>query len=80
MCIRDRIKGIHSNTGTLCYLLVDLCYTFCEQGLAPVSYTHLANGVGKSTLLRTLSAFQPAVGGEIEIMGKKLTDLSLIHI
>ena len=33
-----------------------------------------ANGVGKSTLLRTLSAFQPAVGGEIEIMGKKLTD------
>ncbi len=33
-----------------------------------------ANGVGKSTLLRTLSAFQPPVGGEIEIMGKKLTD------
>ena len=30
-----------------------------------------ANGVGKSTLLRTLSAFQPPVGGEIEIMGKK---------
>ena len=24
--------------------------------------------------MRTLSAFQPAVGGEIEIMGKKLTD------
>ncbi|MDO4181740.1 MAG: ABC transporter ATP-binding protein, partial [Bacteroidales bacterium] len=31
-----------------------------------------ANGVGKSTLLRTLSAFQPPVGGEIEIMGKRL--------
>ena len=35
-----------------------------------------ANGVGKSTLLRTLSAFQPAVSGEIEIMGRKLTDYS----
>lgn len=35
-----------------------------------------ANGVGKSTLLRTLSAFQPAIGGEIEIMGRKLTDYS----
>lgn len=33
-----------------------------------------ANGVGKSTLLRTLSAFQPPIGGEIEIMGKKLTE------
>lgn len=33
-----------------------------------------ANGVGKSTLLRTLSAFQPPISGEIEIMGKKLVD------
>lgn len=33
-----------------------------------------ANGVGKSTLLRTLSAFQPPVSGEIEVMGKKLAD------
>lgn len=32
-----------------------------------------ANGVGKSTLLRTLSAFQPPIAGEIEIMGKSLT-------
>lgn len=31
-----------------------------------------ANGVGKSTLLRTLSAFQPKLGGEIEIAGKEL--------
>lgn len=29
-----------------------------------------ANGVGKSTLLRTLSAFQPALEGRIEILGK----------
>ena len=31
-----------------------------------------ANGVGKSTLLRTLSAFQPKLAGEIEIMGKEI--------
>lgn len=30
------------------------------------------NGVGKSTLLRTLAAFQPKLGGEIRIAGKKL--------
>lgn len=33
-----------------------------------------ANGVGKSTLLRTLSAFQPKLGGEICIQGKELGD------
>lgn len=31
-----------------------------------------ANGVGKSTLLRTLSAFQPKLGGEIFIMEREL--------
>ena len=31
-----------------------------------------ANGVGKSTLLRTLSAFQPKTAGEIIIEGRKL--------
>lgn len=31
------------------------------------------NGVGKSTLLRTLSAFQPPLGGEIDILGKPLS-------
>lgn len=31
-----------------------------------------ANGVGKSTLLRTLSAFQPKLGGAIYIKGKEL--------
>lgn len=33
-----------------------------------------ANGVGKSTLLRTLSAFQPKLGGEIHIQGKEIGD------
>lgn len=33
-----------------------------------------ANGVGKSTLLRTLSAFQPKVSGHIFIQGKDISD------
>ena len=32
-----------------------------------------ANGVGKSTLLRTLSAFQPKLDGEVLIEGKEIT-------
>lgn len=32
-----------------------------------------ANGVGKSTLLRTLSAFQPKIGGEVIIQGRDLS-------
>lgn len=42
-----------------------------------------ANGVGKSTLLRTLSAFQPRLGGHILIEGKELaeyTDKELARI
>lgn len=31
-----------------------------------------ANGVGKSTLLRTLSAFQPKLGGSISVLGREL--------
>ena len=34
------------------------------------------NGVGKSTLLRTLSAFQPPLSGEISLDGKQLSQLS----
>ena len=30
------------------------------------------NGVGKSTLLRTLCGFQPPLGGEIRLLGKNL--------
>ncbi len=35
-----------------------------------------ANGVGKSTLLRTLSAFLPSLGGEINILGKEINTYS----
>ncbi len=33
-----------------------------------------ANGVGKSTLLRTLSAFQPKICGDINILGKNIDE------
>lgn len=35
-----------------------------------------ANGVGKSTLLRTLSAFQPKLGGNIYVNNKELSQYS----
>ena len=35
-----------------------------------------ANGVGKSTLLRTLSAFQPKLGGEIAVLGRDMDSYS----
>ncbi len=35
-----------------------------------------ANGVGKSTLLRTLSSFQPKTGGEILLEGSELSEYS----
>ena len=34
------------------------------------------NGVGKSTLLRTLSAFQPKLGGEIAVLGRDVDSYS----
>ncbi len=42
-----------------------------------------ANGVGKSTLLRTLSAFQPKLSGSIYIKGKEIdnySDRQLSHL
>ena len=35
-----------------------------------------ANGVGKSTLLRTLSAFEPKLGGSIMIDGHEINEYS----
>jgi len=39
-----------------------------------------ANGVGKSTLLRTLSGFMPKLSGEIVILGKEIGDYSDIEL
>jgi iron complex transport system ATP-binding protein len=38
------------------------------------------NGIGKSTLLRTLTAMQPALNGSIFINGKKTTALSSLEL
>lgn len=49
---------------------------FCAT-LTPGRLTCLVgrNGVGKSTLLRTLAGFQPALGGDVIINGKSLSDM-----
>ena len=39
-----------------------------------------ANGVGKSTLLRTLSGFLPVFEGNIKILGKKINEYSDIEL
>ena len=39
-----------------------------------------ANGIGKSTLLRTLTKVQPKLSGEIEINGKPLDNYSNIEL
>ena len=36
----------------------------------------VANGAGKSTLLRTLSASQPSLGGELTMLGKRVSDFT----
>lgn len=38
------------------------------------------NGEGKSTLLRTLSAFQPPLSGVVECSGKNITELSVADV
>ena len=35
-----------------------------------------SNGIGKSTLLRTLSAFQPKLAGSIHLLGKEISECS----
>ena len=38
------------------------------------------NGIGKSTLLRTLTGLQPSLGGEIIISGKNIRDYSRMDL
>ena len=71
--------GYHSKNG---------CKTVAERITAVIRPGELTcligpNGVGKSTLLRTLSAFQPPLSGEISINGqtlKSLTDRQLSRL
>lgn len=68
----------------------DLSIGYCEKKKRRVVAEHIhadihageltcllgTNGVGKSTLLRTLSAFQPKLGGTISLQGKDIDDYS----
>lgn len=58
----------------------DICAAICSGELTCLLG---ANGVGKSTLLRTLSAFQPKLSGRISVMGRDLeaySDKELSHV
>lgn len=72
----------------------DLCVGYvCKCGVNPVHH-HLnfslrrgelvslcgPNGAGKSTLLRTISNLQPQLAGEIELMGKPLSEYSEMEL
>ena len=39
-----------------------------------------ANGIGKSTLLRTLTKVQPSLGGRIQIAGKALSEMNPVNL
>lgn len=57
------VKSVHSNLNLNLYK----GEVTCLLGL---------NGAGKSTLLRTLTGFQPALGGTIELLGKEFSSFS----
>ncbi len=58
-----KIKSVHSDLNLNLYK----GEVTCLLGL---------NGAGKSTLLRTLTGFQPAIGGSIELLGKEFSSYS----
>lgn len=71
-------------------ILHDLSIGYLSKGQQKVVASHLnavihsgeltcllgANGIGKSTLLRTLSAFQPKLSGNVTIHGREIADYS----
>ncbi len=63
--------GYPAGKGKVKVVAEDISATICSGELTCLLG---ANGVGKSTLLRTLSAFLPKLGGEIFIEGKEIGD------
>ena len=69
-------------------VLQDLTIGYTAKGNQKVVASHLKaniksgeltcllgqNGIGKSTLLRTLSAFQPKLGGSVQMHGREIAD------
>lgn len=70
--IRDLSIGYHSKNDTK--LVASHITTTIYSG--ELTCLLGANGVGKSTLLRTLSAFQPRLSGEIALLGRDIQDYS----
>lgn len=68
--LRDLGIGYTTKLGVIT-VAEDINGTICSRELTCLLG---ANGVGKSTLLRTLSAFQPKIQGEIMIGGRDLSD------
>ena len=68
--LRDLGIGYTTKHGVIT-VAEDINGTICSRELTCLLG---ANGVGKSTLLRTLSAFQPKIQGEIMIGGRDLSD------
>lgn len=68
--LRDLGIGYTTKHGVIT-VAEDINGTICSRELTCLLGV---NGVGKSTLLRTLSAFQPKIQGEIMIGGRDLSD------
>lgn len=68
-------QGLHVGYGQST-LFSDLNLSFAKGELLAVLG---ANGVGKSTLLRTLSGLQPALKGDIQIGAEQLSQMNLIQ-
>lgn len=65
--------GYNGKHGQRRVVLSDICATVNSGELTCLIG---ANGVGKSTLLRTLAAFQPRLAGDISIKGKSISEFS----
>lgn len=69
-----KIKGLSIGYKTKNHTKIVACGICTSIEEAKLTCLLGANGVGKSTLLRTLSAFQPKLEGEIEILGKEIEE------
>jgi len=74
------LSGLEIGYGTSGYkriLLPPITETASEGELIAVIGR---NGVGKSTLLRTIAGLQPVISGQLHIDGRKISDYSRVHL
>ncbi|HOW10615.1 MAG TPA: ABC transporter ATP-binding protein [Bacteroidales bacterium] len=67
----------YATSGSKRILLPPLNETACEGELIAVIGR---NGVGKSTLLRTIAGLQPVISGQLLIDGRKISDYSRVQL